>query len=142
MAKILIILLSLSFSAAFAGTKTCYSATQAVPSSLPSELCLTAVGVYNDGDHEWVTIYGGNLAGDYVFFPDSDWNHWLSEKPLFNSIGDVCGAEETALLKVRIPGEPTKIEAGNLELTISHTVTRDTCHLEPQTTEYRYSLGR
>lgn len=62
---LLALIFTLSAQSVFAEGLTCFNTSKSNIANVPSQLCLSDLGVYNNGDKEWIGVFGGNMAGEY-----------------------------------------------------------------------------
>ena len=131
---------------ALAAKETCYVATSIVSENIPTEFCFEDMGLYNDGDHEWLSIYGGNLAGEYEvtyeYLANNKYAYTAETRILVNP-GYGCMAYEEAKLILSIPSDVShNLNINKLSMSVEYFYSKDSCHLQPQITTIEYRLKK
>lgn len=152
------ILVVLSSIVAFAGPEDhiqeqrCYNLTakdpHAVSKLVPRQICLETVSL--DPTAEKLSIYSyfspelyQNLKTFLVIRSTEDRYDFMASNQIYAKFDSVCGPGQTVELFIK--GQSDVFGAVNneaLTITTQYSYTYDTCHSEPQTTEYTYQFIR
>ena len=143
MKNLSLIAVSLLFtSIAFSSELTCYKlAEKSKNPTAPAKLCLTDIGLYNNGDVEWVEIYGGNLAGSYNLVSFNQGT--LAQKEVSRTEDSICGYYKVETVSIKLDSNfQSKIDAKNLKVSFITEDYRDSCHSYPDYESVSYELEK
>lgn len=142
MKKMSFIATSLLFaSMAFSSEITCYKlAEKSNNPTAPARLCLTDIGVYNNGDTEWVEVYGGNMAGSYNLV--NSFQDVLAQKEVSRTDDSICGYEKIETISIKLDSKSNVMNAKKLKVSFITEDYRDSCHSYPDYESVSYELEK
>lgn len=135
--KKLFLALSLLSTAAFAKTtaETCFSSTKMADSEIPAQLCMKDIGLYNNGDMEWITVYGGNMAGSYEITSSYDGKPQASLVLEQYEEGPCAYARTTRIILKLNKNFSSELSADTIQVAVEKETLRDSCHSYPESEE-------
>lgn len=135
--KKLIFALSLLSTAAFAdvATETCFSSTKMADSEIPTQLCMKDIGLYNDGDTESITVFGGNMAGSYEISSSYDGKPQASFVLEQYEEGPCAYSRTTKIVLKLNKNFSSVLSTDTIQVAVEKETYRDSCHSYPESEE-------
>ena len=118
--------------------ETCYSSTKPSDKELPAILCMSDIGLYNNGDMEWITVYGGNMAGNYLISSSYDGKPQASLILAQVEEGPCSYSRSTKIILKLNTDFTSKLSADSIQVAVEKETLRDSCHSFPETEEVTF----
>lgn len=121
----------------------CYVQSQPFPDrEAPAEICVSAIGLYNDGDHEWVEAFGDSLIqGSYQMDYSASPTVKAVRVAQVNDDGVVCGSSDMTTVRIGLPSRYSdSLSENNLKISVVIETVHDKCHSHPVEKEISYIL--
>lgn len=135
--KNLFLALSILSTAAFAKatTEICFSSTKMTDTEIPAQLCMKDIGLYNNGDAEWITVYGGNMAGSYEITSSYDGKPQATLVLEQYEEGPCAYSRTTKIILKLNKNFSTELNADTIQVAVEKETYRDSCHSHPDAEE-------
>jgi hypothetical protein len=133
------ILLAISFLSSFGFAKnineTCFKSLNSADTEVPKMLCMNDLGLYNNGDLEWITVYGGNMAGNYEIGKSFDGSSQTSLEIEKFEAGP-CAYSRSLKIILKLNDQfSDQLNANTIKVSVEKETLRDSCHSFPETEE-------
>lgn len=135
--KKLFLAITLLSTAAFAKNtaETCFTSTKIADAEIPAQLCMKDIGLYNNGDTEWVTVYGGNMAGSYEITSSYDGKPQASLILEQYEEGPCAYSRTTKIILKLNKNFSSELSADTIQVAVEKETYRDSCHSYPEAEE-------
>lgn len=123
--------------------ESCFVQSQAeISPAAPQRICMNDVGLFNDGDHEWVVINAKEelFQGHYdlEFFGEKTYAVKITET---KNDPMVCGSASTKKMMLELPKEyKNELSVKLLKVTFVIETLKDSCHSDPYIEDVEYKL--
>ncbi len=140
--KNLIVTISFVFLSTFCYATTsgqvCFSSTKPSDKEVPAILCMSDLGLYNNGDMEWITVYGGNMAGNYLISSSYDGKPQASMILALVEEGPCSYSRSTKIILKLNNDFSSKLSTDSIQVTIEKETYHDSCHSYPENEEITF----
>lgn len=132
--------ISLLSTVGFANTaeQTCFSSTNSANTEVPAVLCMKDIGLYNNGDTEWITVFGGNMNGSYEIEKSFDGKPQAALVLKKIDQGPCAYSRITKIILKLNDNFSNELSANTIKVSVETETLRDSCHSVPEVEEVQF----